>query len=121
MADPEGPSKSVQLQEANSAATDLALLLYKDYVRRWLLKLHGYECQEAEGNFMLAFFSPIPAIKFCIQVGPLMQPEAPCINISILLLRQHKRAWSLQKRISASTINMTPSCHMAYLEAKWYG
>lgn len=58
----------MQAQEANSTATDLALLLYKDYVRRWLLKLHGYECQEAEGEFMLAFFNPIPAIQFCLQV-----------------------------------------------------
>ena len=59
----------LHMQEANSTATDLALLLYKDYVRRWLLKLHGYECQEAEGEFMLAFFSPVPAIQFCLQVG----------------------------------------------------
>ena len=84
MADPQGASNTEQLQEANSTATDLALLLYKDYVRRWLLKLHGYECQETEGEFMLAFFSPISAIMFCIQVQPVWQPM-PCMDTSIHL------------------------------------
>ena len=82
------------LQEANSTATDLALLLYKDYVRRWLLKLHGYECQEAEGEFMLAFFNPIPAIQFCLQVIPLRFEKVSDPRSSELdpaALRQHAR------------------------------
>lgn len=46
----------------------MALMLYQDYVRRWLLKLSGYECQQADGEFMLAFDVPINAVKFCLAV-----------------------------------------------------
>ena len=28
----------------------------------------GYECQEADGDFMLVFASPVQAVNFCLQV-----------------------------------------------------
>lgn len=49
-------------------AAELAVMLYQDYVRRWLLKMSGYECQQADGGFMLAFASPLNAIHFCLVV-----------------------------------------------------
>ena len=67
--------RHVTAQEADPAATDLALLLYKDYVRRWLLRTHGYECQEDNGVFMLAFSSALPAVQFCLLVCPAGPPE----------------------------------------------
>lgn len=64
-------------QEVNGAATDLALLLFKDYVRRWLMKTQGYECQEAEGEFMLAFTSPLLAVHFCLLVRACQPAQLP--------------------------------------------
>ncbi len=30
----------------------------------------GYECQEADGDFMLVFEGPVQAVNFCVQVSP---------------------------------------------------
>ena len=43
-------------------------MMYQDYIRRWLLKMSGYECQQADGEFMLAFASPVNAVQFCLVV-----------------------------------------------------
>ena len=49
-------------------ATEHAMTLYKDVVRRLLRTTEGYECQEAEGNFMLVFPKPMRAVQFCLLV-----------------------------------------------------
>ncbi|KAK9791857.1 hypothetical protein WJX73_005571 [Symbiochloris irregularis] len=60
------------MKEASATAAEMALMLYQDYVRRWLLKLSGYECQQADGEFMLAFDMPVNAVKFCLAVQEAM-------------------------------------------------
>ena len=55
-------------QEHNLTAADQALSIYRERVRQCLGSAHGYECQEAEGDFMLAFQHPIQALQFCIQL-----------------------------------------------------
>lgn len=42
--------------------------MYRDRVRQCLRRLSGYECQEGEGEFMLAFHSLLAALQFCLQV-----------------------------------------------------
>ena len=58
----------VSLQASNLMAADQALTLYTDVVRRLLRVTEGYECQEAEGQFMLAFHQSIHAAQFCMMV-----------------------------------------------------
>ena len=58
------------------------MTLYKDVIRRLLRTTEGYECQEAEGNFMLAFHNPMKAVQFCLLVRlllpcPLPPPQPP--------------------------------------------
>ncbi|OQR84968.1 hypothetical protein ACHHYP_12546 [Achlya hypogyna] len=36
--------------------------------RRLLRQFHGYECQELQGDFMLAFYRPADAVAWCAQV-----------------------------------------------------
>ena len=43
--------------------------MYRDQVRRGLSKFGGYECQEAEGEFMLAFPLLMQAVDFCLMVS----------------------------------------------------
>lgn len=45
------------------------MTLYKAVVRRLIHSSEGYECQEAEGSFMLVFHKPMRAVQFCLQVG----------------------------------------------------
>ena len=40
-----GFSQDAHLQEANEQAAELALAMFREKVRRWLAKMHGYECQ----------------------------------------------------------------------------
>ena len=50
-------------------ATEHALSMYREQVRRNLAKMQGYECQEADGEFMLAFSLPLQAVSFCLMVS----------------------------------------------------
>ena len=59
------------------------MTLYKDVVRRLLRTTEGYECQEAEGNFMLVFHKPMKAVQFCLLVSP-----APLLKKEEKRLRQ---------------------------------
>ena len=56
------------MQEQNVAAAEQALGIYREYVRRCLAQRGGYECQEADGEFMLAFAFPMQAVQFCLSV-----------------------------------------------------
>ena len=70
------------MQERDSDAADSALLIYLACVRKLLRRFGGYECQEADGSFMLAFKNPTDAILFCLMVKPL-------------------KAWSMTPRLSS--------------------
>lgn len=63
------------LQAQGDVAAEHAMTLYKDVVRRLLRTTEGYECQEAEGNFMLAFHKPVKAVQFCLLVRAVL----PCL------------------------------------------
>lgn len=56
-------------QERDATATEKALSMYRDQVRRCLNKEQGYECQANEGDFMLAFHEPTHAVEFCLSVS----------------------------------------------------
>lgn len=56
------------LQAQGDVAAEHAMTLYRDVIRRLLRTTDGYECQEAEGSFMLAFHKPTKAVQFCLLV-----------------------------------------------------
>ena len=56
------------LQALDKAVLQKILVLYRDVVRRVLRHTAGYEAQESEGTFMLAFPRPMKAIQFCLLV-----------------------------------------------------
>ena len=60
-----------ELQASDLAATEEALVMFRYKVRRALRDQQGYECQEANGDFMLAFGSPCDAVRFCLSVSQL--------------------------------------------------
>lgn len=57
------------LQAQSDVAAEHGMTLYKAVVRRLIHSSEGYECQEAEGSFMLVFHKPMRAVQFCLQVG----------------------------------------------------
>ncbi len=57
----------------NPVAADTALQLYSDCVRWLLLVAGGYECQEAEGTFMIAFASADAALEWCLMTQQVLR------------------------------------------------
>ena len=55
--------------------------MFRYKVRRALRDQQGYECQEADADFMLAFTSPADAVRFCLSVMPLL----PCLVIDLVV------------------------------------
>eukprot|EP00775_Hariotina_reticulata_P012684 gene12684-12814_t len=53
---------------ANRAAAEQLLQQYSDVVRWTLLVAGGYECQEQEGNYMIAFASAAAAVEWALLV-----------------------------------------------------
>lgn len=60
------------------------MTLYRDVVRRLLKVTQGYECQEADGNFMLAFHQPVKALQFCLLVCTAMSCSALLTGVDVL-------------------------------------
>ena len=60
------------VQEKDSDAANTALQIYLACIRKLLRSFDGYECQEADGSFMLAFKDPIDAVLFCLTVRMLV-------------------------------------------------
>ena len=60
---------TLSVQAQSDVAAEHALTLYRDVIRRLLRVTEGYECQEAEGTFMLAFHDPVKAVQFCLMVS----------------------------------------------------
>ena len=54
--------------QANKDAAELGNNMYSDCVRWLLLAAGGYECQESEGTFMVAFASAEAALEWCLMV-----------------------------------------------------
>ena len=57
------------MRESNQAMAELALNLYRECLRKVLTQRGGYECQETEGSFMLAFYNCTDAVQFCVLVS----------------------------------------------------
>ena len=57
------------MQAANSAAVTTVLGTFRDTLQHWLTQTSGYECQEVEGDCMLAFADAVQAVIFCLLVG----------------------------------------------------
>lgn len=57
-----------------------AIALYLSCLRRLLKKTKGYECQEADSTFMMAFDNPVDAVQFCLLVR-----EAASLSLTICL------------------------------------
>lgn len=57
------------MRESNQAMSELALNLYRECLRKVLTQRGGYECQETEGSFMLAFYNCTDAVQFCVLVS----------------------------------------------------
>lgn len=49
-------------------AAEELLQQYNDMIRWTLLVADGYECQEQEGNFMVAFADAADALEWCLLV-----------------------------------------------------
>ena len=56
------------LQEKSHDAASSSLLIYQACVRKLLRRFNGYECQEADGSFMVVFKYPSDAAFFCLMV-----------------------------------------------------
>ncbi|GLI61993.1 hypothetical protein VaNZ11_004564, partial [Volvox africanus] len=52
------------------------LSVYNDCVRRSLLACSGYECQEQEGHFMVAFSEPGAALEWCLMLQEIVMEVA---------------------------------------------
>ena len=78
------------MQEYDLIATEHALSMYHEKVRQCLGRRGGYECQEADGEFMLAFPLPMQAVQFCLEVRRSItayEAVCPCVAVSLLRSR----------------------------------
>ena len=63
----------------------MAIALYLSCVRRLLKKTGGYECQEGDSTFMLAFERPLAAIQFCLLVSLSLHGRVHTLAFSLRL------------------------------------
>ena len=56
------------MQASNPVAVNRVLTTFRDKLHNWLAQTSGYECQEVEGDCMLAFADAVQAIIFCLLV-----------------------------------------------------
>ena len=69
-----------ELQEVAAVDKQLALIAlgrFKSCVRTTLLLFDGYECQEKEGTFLLAFGSPRAAVEWALTLQLALLKYAP--------------------------------------------
>lgn len=57
---------------ADKVGSEEALMVYNDCIRRTLVYFSGYECQEQEGAFMIAFSEPQLAMEWAMMVQEIM-------------------------------------------------
>ena len=53
--------------------------MFNDQARRCAARFQGYECQEMEGDFMLAFADGTHAVNFCLTVRTVHHRD-PCVS-----------------------------------------
>ncbi|KAG1674923.1 hypothetical protein FOA52_014716 [Chlamydomonas sp. UWO 241] len=63
--------------------------MYTATIRRSLLVMGGYECQEAEGGFMIVFTRPADALEWCLLVQEIMM-EVPWTPAMLALPGAHE-------------------------------
>lgn len=56
-------------QAANPLAVNQILMAFRDKLQHWLTEMSGYECQEVDGDCMLAFADAVQAVTFCLLVS----------------------------------------------------
>ena len=56
----------------HEAAANLMLEMYNTTVRKSLLAVGGYECQELDGAFMIAFNDASDAMEWCLMLQELL-------------------------------------------------
>lgn len=61
------------MMAANREVAEATLALYSDCVRWLLLAAGGYECQEAEGTFMVAFAAAEAALEWCLMAQQVLR------------------------------------------------
>lgn len=85
-------------------AAEHGMTLYRDVIRRLLRSTEGYECQEAEGNFMLVFHCPVRAVQFCLQVDSCCSTGRQLLLIGkhLLLIGRNVSGTGVPKRSYAS-------------------
>ena len=69
----------VALHEATS---NLMLEMYNDIVRTSLLVVGGYECQELDGAYMIAFNDAGDAMEWCLMLQELLLDVSQAIAIA---------------------------------------
>jgi hypothetical protein len=77
--------------DVNRQAAETALELYSDCMRWLLLVGGGYECQESEGTFMMAFSGAGVAIEWCLMVQQVLRdmswpPRWVAVQLVVLLV-----------------------------------
>ena len=71
------------LQEVASIDQQLAVIAlgrFKSCVRTTLLLCDGYECQEKEGTFLVAFSSPRAAVEWALTLQLALLKSAPTLQ-----------------------------------------
>ena len=76
------------MQTSDLAAAEEALVMFRYKVRRALREQQGYECQETDGDFMLAFGTSADAVRFCLTVSSCGECvcQCKCSRVSVVLL-----------------------------------
>ncbi|GAX75845.1 hypothetical protein CEUSTIGMA_g3288.t1 [Chlamydomonas eustigma] len=69
-------SKYAEMRSINGLLARQVLNVYTDTIRRSLMIMGGYECQELEGAFMIAFEVAEDAVEWCLMVQELVM-EVP--------------------------------------------
>jgi len=91
-------------------AAEELLQQYSDVVRWTLLTAGGYECQEQEGNYMIAFLSAATAVEWALLVQEALLEVK--WSIQVWLQRKQQQQWpacaeaadSTGKGVSASCV-----------------
>lgn len=77
------------VQVINAAAAEKILIAYRDKLQHLLTQCGGYQCQEVEGDCMLAFADAAQAVLFCLLVSSLPAASkfdllAACMGMLVL-------------------------------------
>ncbi|DBA91536.1 TPA: hypothetical protein ACH3X1_003159 [Trebouxia sp. C0004] len=109
-----GPADYKALFALNAASAQEAMLQFQSCVRTTLLLCNGYECQEKDGLFMIAFDKPWAAVEWAItlQLAMLKVEWSPLLELYELTAEfKDETGHTLMKGLSAK-VGIFPG-HMA--------